>query len=239
MSLPLIKILIIIVLLLKHNHCKNIKRFGSSKAAVLLYTQNSTHNAIQTLFHFHKNLDSSWVIQVFYNSIYISLNHWLVQIKKFHVKRRDRFVFTDAGDNVKDRGTLNRFLIFNTSFWRAIVGEVILIFQPDSCICSRSPYNIDLFIDYDYIGAPFHYNWVTAAEDNPSVPFDELIPYDNNEFYGGNGGFSIRSRKAMIDCSMLASSNNTDYDGPEDIYYSHCLKHVLNRQINLPSKQVY
>jgi len=207
----------------------------------MLYTQNSTQNAFQTLSHFERNLDLSWKIQVFYNSKCIPLNQWHTKLNNSNIQRKDRFLFTDAGDSVKDRATLNRFLIFNTTFWRAIVGDVILIFQPDSCICNRSPYHIDLFTVYDYIGAPFHYNWVSESKYHPSVPYRELIPFENNEFYGGNGGFSIRSRKSMIDCSLLAlpHQNDEDFDGlPEDIYFSYCVKHKLNRQVKLPTKQV-
>jgi hypothetical protein len=58
-------------------------------------------------------------------------------------------------------------------------GEKILIYQSDSLIFNS---NINDFLHYDYIGTPFINNSVILAK-NPV----------------GNGGLSLRSKKAMLD----------------------------------------
>ena len=62
-------------------------------------------------------------------------------------------------------------------FWNLIVGEKVLIHQEDSIIFKN---NIDDFIHYDYIGAPW--------------PID----HNPNNTGVGNGGFSLRSKSIMI-----------------------------------------
>jgi hypothetical protein len=66
-------------------------------------------------------------------------------------------------------------LLTSASFWRQVQGEKILYFQIDSVICSNSSYKLTDFLEYDFIGAP----WIE----------------------GGccNGGFSLRSRKKMLE----------------------------------------
>jgi hypothetical protein len=63
-----------------------------------------------------------------------------------------------------------------TNFWNNLTGEKILIYQEDSFIFNN---NIDNFINYDYIGAP----WI-----------EKILPIPV-----GNGGISLRTKKVMID----------------------------------------
>src|SRR5690606_27022581 len=98
-------------------------------------------------------------------------------------------------------------------FWNRINGDKILLYQEDTCIF-RS--NIDDFLEYDYIGAP----WMKRQNDNTHLV--------------GNGGFSLRSKQSMLDVIDKISLTNTvynsttlqymDYAGltipPEDVYFS-------------------
>ena len=210
---------------------------SDSKVAVLLYSQKVATIALKTVLHFNKHLDNTWRIQIFYDSRKIPLNYWHSKLKNHFSKFKDRFLFADFGNVVHDRDSLNRFMILNTTFWRSVAGNVILIVQPDASICNGTSYKIDRFLSYDFIGAPFLYNWISEKS---SVPLDEFIPVTNDEFFGCNGGFSLRSRKAMIDCSLYALANPSTVATipPEDLYFSKCLKHYLNRTVSLPSKQV-
>lgn len=69
-------------------------------------------------------------------------------------------------------------IMTSIDFWNGLVGEKILIYQEDTCIFGN---NINEFLKYDYIGAPWH-----------------LCNYTNKDNIG-NGGFSLRTRKSMID----------------------------------------
>ena len=69
-------------------------------------------------------------------------------------------------------------MVMTTDFWNSLNGEKILIFQEDTLIFKN---NIDDFIEYDFIGAPFPSN----SNDTPNRV--------------GNGGFSLRSKSKMIE----------------------------------------
>ena len=104
-------------------------------------------------------------------------------------------------------------LLANKSFWEMFSGEKILLYQEDSCIFKS---NIDDFLQWDYIGAP----WPKTQNDTPNCV--------------GNGGFSLRTKQCMIDVIDRISiydtnmtSSTSDYmrnNGmtvcPEDVYFS-------------------
>jgi GR25 family glycosyltransferase involved in LPS biosynthesis len=63
-------------------------------------------------------------------------------------------------------------MLMTAQFWKLCIGEKILIYQEDTCIFK---YNIDDFLEWDYIGAPFDEN-----------------------FNHQNGGLSLRTKSIMI-----------------------------------------
>lgn len=102
-------------------------------------------------------------------------------------------------------------------FWNLLDGEKILIYQEDSLIFKN---NIQDFMDYDFIGAPF----LKTSNDTPNCV--------------GNGGLSLRTKSKMIDvinkCPIsyleLGSStkeymkNHNLISPPEDVYFSKNLQ---------------
>jgi hypothetical protein len=99
------------------------------------------------------------------------------------------------------------------SFWNMFYGEKILIYQEDSIIFNK---NIEDFIHWDYIGAPFP----SYQNDTPNLV--------------GNGGFSLRTKSIMIKIINTIKVKNTTFNNstieymeknnmkfpPEDVYYS-------------------
>lgn len=114
-------------------------------------------------------------------------------------------------------------LLSSLSFWDLLQGEKILIYQEDSCIFKT---NIDDFMQYDYIGAP----WPKRHNDNKNQV--------------GNGGFSFRTRQCMKDIIEKISIFDTEYNTtmmeyikriksyvpPEDVYFS---KNMLDYEIGV------
>ncbi len=114
-------------------------------------------------------------------------------------------------DNL-NQSTYSKFFA-SLDFWSLIYGEKVLIYQEDSIIFKT---NIDDFIKFDYIGAP----WPLEQNDNAKGV--------------GNGGFSLRTKKCMIDVINAISIEDTYYsistkdfmikNGmtiiPEDVYFS-------------------
>ncbi len=96
-------------------------------------------------------------------------------------------------------------------FWEQFYGEKILIYQEDSCIFKE---NINQFTKWDYIGAP----WPEHQNDNT---------------YGvGNGGFSLRSKKCMLDVISKISIYDT-------VYNSSTISFIKNCSLSTPPEDVY
>ena len=90
-------------------------------------------------------------------------------------------------------------LLASTDFWNKLTGDKILLYQEDTCIFKS---NIEDFLDYDYVGAP----WPKEQNDNSLLV--------------GNGGFSLRSKKAMIDVINSISLLDTKYNSSTVEYLS-------------------
>jgi hypothetical protein len=89
--------------------------------------------------------------------------------------------------------------------------EWLLVFQTDSIICANSLDNIDEFLHYDWIGAP----WVQESR------------------YHGNGGLSLRRVSSIL--KVLSHQNRYDGAQPEDLWLAERLghlpgAHVANKQ---------
>lgn len=112
----------------------------------------------------------------------------------------------------------SRFLT-TIKFWNLIVGKKVLLYQEDSIIFKK---NVDKFLAYDFIGAPFPKN----QNDTPNCV--------------GNGGFSIRTTQIMkkiieispigktfFNTSTIAYMKNTGLDfPPEDVYFSKLMQEL-------------
>lgn len=116
-------------------------------------------------------------------------------------------------------------LLYTKDFWNLLKGNKILIYQEDSIIFKK---NIQDFLKYDYIGAPWKRNEHTL---------------DNLSF--GNGGFSLRSRELMLDVLSIkdevfsyyekTNAKITENYPPEDLFFS--LGALLLKNNNLPDPQ--
>lgn len=104
-------------------------------------------------------------------------------------------------------------LLLTEQFWNQFHGEKILIYQEDSMLFHGK---IEPFLEYDYVGAP----WPECQDDN-SIGV-------------GNGGFSLRTKKCMIEClkkqpldTFIPNSSTLDYIKntnstcvPEDVFFT-------------------
>ena len=102
-------------------------------------------------------------------------------------------------------------LLTNENFWNMFSGNKIFIYQEDTILLKD---NIDDFIEYDYIGAPF-----------PNGSYNT----PNNV---GNGGFSIRSKHVMIAVIKKINIKKISY-GTSTLQYMH------NKKLTVPPEDVY
>ena len=104
-------------------------------------------------------------------------------------------------------------LVSSLEFWNLLTGKKILICQEDAIIFKN---NIDDFIYFDYIGAP----WLSDKNDNKSGV--------------GNGGLSLRTKDIMVkiintinivdtkynSCTLDYIKNTNSFIPPEDVYFT-------------------
>ena len=134
------------------------------------------------IFHGTKNLD------------YIK-KHFGNQIKS------NKIILTNLNVENIDRNYYSDMLT-DELFWNNIDGEHILIFQTDSCMCSKSSHKIEDYFQYSYIGGPLK----------------------NNDIYQ-NGGFSLRKKSDMLKAINTKKHNENTW--PEDQWFSVKKKNIL------------
>lgn len=105
---------------------------------------------------------------------------------------------------------LNKILL-NVTFWSSIHAKHALLFQTDSLLLRD---NIGQFLQYDYIGAPWH----TANERWQFMK--SIIPEGV-----GNGGLSLRNNDAMIQLSRQLGPSVADGLQQEDFVYAMLLQY--------------
>ena len=117
----------------------------------------------------------------------------------------ERFLHEDLADwdvnAIKLQGTthLSRArrseIMKSSEFWKIFPEEKLLVFESNSVMCGS---NVDEFLDYDFIGAPLG----TA------------------ESFSLHGGFSLRSRRKMIQCIVAGK----DAGEPEDEFFTRMMR---------------
>lgn len=114
-------------------------------------------------------------------------------------------------------------LMFQPWFWENMLADKVLLFGGSSVICSNSIYSIQDFIQYDYLGSPWH----------------------SKKGVGGDGGISIRNRNHMLRALEYKLSHVEDEKdkkqafeswGQEDHFYVDTLlemkkKNLINSNI--------
>lgn len=191
------------------NYCLNIynktKFSENGKYAAILLESRFDENYSLLLKQISRFLNSDWsVILYVTEQVYDKYLHCIKDINNtIQVK-----ILEYKLNNVKDYNNI----LLDINFWNRLIDyENVLIFQTDTMIYR---YGIEIFLKYDYIGAPWpkELNTITQV---------------------GNGGLSLRNVKATIDCLLNLDSIKINkyeqYDinqerldrQPEDIIFSY------------------
>ena len=109
-------------------------------------------------------------------------------------------------------------LLYTIDFWNLFYGEKLLIYQEDSIMFHG---NINRFLKYDYVGAPWPKQFIDIYPNFPSK--------------GGNGGFSLRSKSKIIECLK----KNGESSIPEDVYFSKYLDNICPRELSKEFSQEF
>lgn len=133
-------------------------------------------------------------------------------------------------------------LCTSTTFWTQMRAENVLITQADARVCTNSKRSIDDFMQYDYIGAPWPEK--CRVQIPASLKTKEM---QGNELIVGNGGFSLRSKSAMLTVTSMKEELAGIWGAQglglpnEDTFLSfalYWLNENRNATFNIPSPQI-
>lgn len=161
-------------------------------------------NLVETINHYIRVLPDYTHIQVYHGT----KNKKCLESLNSYIKSGKVELFDMGVDNLTIMGYCK--LLCSLEFWNTIRSEKVLIFQTDSITCGQSPYNIEEFLEYDYVGAPLpaHVNGgmrILFAIRGWSISTD---------FY--NGGLSVRTKSLSM---RVIEEYPWDGKTPEDIWF--------------------
>lgn len=163
-----------------------------------------------TLSNFAGVLGIEWPLLVLYDANVTShvegnkVVRELKRQKRLHSSSLEAAGFREV--LMADAQAYSRVLV-SAHFWAMLRAQHVLVFQLDSVLCAMSPWKVQDFLEYDYIGAP----WI-------------------DHFYGmdiGNGGLSLRKVKTMVDIIKTFPLEGR-YEN-EDIYFARGIYDLAKR----------
>lgn len=150
------------------------------------------HLALQFVINnFLCNLSDEWGMIIFHGNENINYVQNIVNNLDANYKHRIINLINLNVDNLNHQTYSDLFL--TNSFYSYIPTNTFLVFQTDSIILKENKENLNLFLDYDYVGAPWK--------------FDNLV---------GNGGLSLRKKNKMLEILESKGYQNMY----EDLYFS-------------------
>lgn len=152
------------------------------------------HKALlYVLQNFLRNLPENWKIIVFHgwdNKDYVSrllsrLRTDRISLINLHIKNLTVPEYSS--------------LLISEQFYQHVPTETFLIFQTDSLLLDENKHQLESFLQYDYVGAPW----------------SRRLGPERGGFVG-NGGLSLRKKSKMLEIIKFKKGSNE----PEDMYFS-------------------
>jgi hypothetical protein len=122
------------------------------------------------------NIPEDWVVQIFYTPAGQSQHGLDISPGIQRYVKTGKVVLVPIPSSVLTVKKKRFELMFAPWIWEQMLADTVLIFGGNAVICSNSPLRVGNFSDFDYLGSPWGYK----------------------KGAGGDGGISIRSRKAML-----------------------------------------
>ncbi|KAK4705790.1 hypothetical protein P7C70_g402, partial [Phenoliferia sp. Uapishka_3] len=213
--------------------------FDPDKVAVIIEKRNLP-TLLTVLSTFIARTPPEWPFQIWHgkeNEFALRNSHIL---KDYIATGKLTLVQLPNEDAVYDGRSLSRFLTL-PDFWEALApAKHIFFFQADTVICARSNATVNDFLGldvypesgYDWVGAQWWFRFVSfyfvaqawSCGLNVSLPSSRGYPQAP---YGGNGGFCIRRREAMLNVTRQFGQ---EWDGEnEDMWFADRLQRTSNQ----------
>ncbi|KAK1979957.1 hypothetical protein LZ30DRAFT_751036 [Colletotrichum cereale] len=197
LSLPTIKTMPVPQISLEYAHSP----YNHSKVALLI--ENRPNPILAPLMlHFISVVPPDWRFRFMGSVESVKFINQSVAIREQVAAGKLDLTYIPTNMSTVGQEMISRFLT-NLWLYETVLqpAEWLLVFQTDSILCANSKRNINDYLEYDWIGAPW----------NPGGR------------WGGNGGLSIRRVSAMID--ILKYQQRVDNSEPEDVWLAERLAH--------------
>ncbi|KAH8194845.1 hypothetical protein TruAng_010978 [Truncatella angustata] len=178
-----------------------VSPYNASKVALLVENRPNPILA-PLLLHFMSVVPPDWRFRFMGSTESVAFVNKSVAIREQVNNGKLDLTYIPSNMSTIGQEMISRFL---TTLWLYEVvlqpAEWLLVFQTDSILCANSRQNINDYLDYDWIGAP----WNVGGR------------------YGGNGGLSLRRVSAIIE--ILRDQIRVDGSEPEDVWLAERLAH--------------
>eukprot|EP01117_Protostelium_nocturnum_P017833 TRINITY_DN7331_c0_g1_i1.p1 TRINITY_DN7331_c0_g1~~TRINITY_DN7331_c0_g1_i1.p1 ORF type:complete len:495 (+),score=144.33 TRINITY_DN7331_c0_g1_i1:796-2280(+) len=184
--------------------------FNRTKVATIIEERPQSH-LVPLIAHFLQIVPPDWPFVVFHSSRNEEMLKESIVIQREMASGRLTLRLIPENTPLRNGEEVSVFLT-KPWFWEQFEADWILFFQTDSMVCSRSSQSLDEWVGYDYVGAPWP--WMKHVR-------------------GGNGGLSMRGRKAIL--RAIKEHPRTPGDRPEDVWFAEKLPLVNG---NIPDNEV-
>ncbi|KAK5629794.1 hypothetical protein RRF57_005509 [Xylaria bambusicola] len=175
--------------------------FNASKVALLIENR-SLPNLAPLLLHFVAVVPPDWRFRFMGSPESVSSLNASHAVRSQVAAGKLDLTFIPTNMSTSGGEMISQFL---TNLWvyETLLrpAEWLLVFQSDSILCANSRQNLNDFLEYDWVGAPW----------NP------------NGRFGGNGGLSLRRVSAIVE--VLRNQVRVDGSEPEDVWLTERLGH--------------
>ncbi len=175
--------------------------YNESKVALLIENRPFPFLA-PLMLHFMSVVPPDWRFRFMGSNESVESVNQSVAIRQQVTAGKLDLTYIPSNMSTASQELISRFL---TNLWLYDTvlqpAEWLLVFQSDSILCANSRQNLNDFLEYDWVGAPW----------NPSGRF------------GGNGGLSLRRVSSIIE--ILQDQVRVNDSEPEDVWLTDRLGH--------------
>ena len=195
--------------------------FVDTETYTAVMIEPRAHKAFEFVMdNFLTNLDTKWNFIVFHGTE--NENYVKDILKTKFANQSSRITTMSLGVPNLSLDEYSAYMM-KRDFLDKIPTEVFLLFQTDSMICPSFKDKINMFIQYDYVGAPW-------AWSHP--PWRQPKKNPTSEDGVGNGGLSLRRKTKMLEIIEKCPVQKPE---PEDTFFALPCDAV---KINKPSSEL-
>ncbi|KAK2070315.1 hypothetical protein P8C59_004818 [Phyllachora maydis] len=186
---------------IEYAYQQQASKFNESKVALLIENR-AVPILAPLMLHFISVVPPDWRFRFMGSVESVDYVNKSLAIREQVAAGKLDLTYIPANMSTGSQEEISRFL---TNLWAYEVllqpAEWLLVYQTDSMLCANSRHNLNEYLEYDWVGAP----------------------WDPTGRFGGNGGLSLRRVSTIID--VLRNQERAYGSEPEDVWLTDRLGH--------------